>query len=110
MDKAVFVANLAQVKKRKILLIRVALSFLFVLLAGSMWMDRAHPHDRAWSAIKTVGTVGFASVVFLCITSVQRMARRLGLHCPHCGRSLSGPLSHRVVAGGTCYHCGNQVF
>jgi len=110
MDKAVFVANLAQVKKRKVLLIRVALSALFLLLVGSMWMDKAHPHDQARSAFKTVGTVGFAAVVFLCITSVQRMARRLGLHCPHCGRSLSGPLSRKVVAGGTCYHCGSQVF
>ena len=45
MDKQTFVANLLTVKKRKILLIRVALSILFVTLVAAMWMSKAHPHD-----------------------------------------------------------------
>jgi hypothetical protein len=36
--------------------------------------------------------------------------RRLGLHCPNCDRSLSGPLSRRVVESGNCSHCGAAIF
>jgi hypothetical protein len=49
-------------------------------------------------------------VVYACISAIQRLTRRLGLHCPHCNRSLSGPLSHRVVESGNCSHCGAAIF
>ncbi len=110
MHKDEFAANLAVVKKRKILMIRVALSILFVLLATSMYMNKVHPKDGVRSVFLAVCMVGYPAVVYLCITSVQRLGRRLGLHCPHCGRSLSGPLAHKVVESGTCLHCGNYVF
>ena len=55
MDKATFVANLAFVKKRKTLLYRIALIVLFMILAGSMYMSKAHPggamdHPSGWWA------------------------------------------------------------
>jgi DNA-directed RNA polymerase subunit RPC12/RpoP len=103
MDKEVFVTRLEAVKKRKILMIRVALSILFVTLITSVWVGKAHP-------FKTFSLLGYGIVVYACVAAVQRLTRRLGLHCPHCGRSLSGPLSHRVVASGNCSHCGSAIF
>ena len=110
MDKQVFVTNLETVKKRKILLIRVALSILFVTLVAAMWMSKAHPHDAVRTTFRTVSMLGYAMVVYACISAIQRLTRRLGLHCPHCNRSLSGPLSHRVVESGNCSHCGAAIF
>jgi hypothetical protein len=110
MEKLEFEANLAAVKERKILLLRVALSTLFVLLVTSMWIDKAHPHDGVRTVFKTVSLIGYPMVVFVCITAVQRMSRRLGLHCPHCDRSLSGPVGRKVLASDTCCHCGNRLF
>jgi DNA-directed RNA polymerase subunit RPC12/RpoP len=110
MDKDVFVANLKTVKERKILLLRVALSILFVTLVASVWVGKAHPHDAVQTTFKTFSMLGYAIVVYACVAAVQRMTRRLGLHCPHCGRSLSGPLSHRVVDSGNCSHCGSAIF
>jgi hypothetical protein len=110
MDKEAFVTNLEAVKKRKILLIRVALSILFVTLVASVWVGKAHPHDAVQTTFKTFSMLGYSMVVYACISAVQRMTRRLGLHCPHCDKSLSGPQSHRVVASGNCSHCGMAVF
>jgi len=110
MDKEAFVSNLEAVKKRKILLIRVALSILFVTLVTSVWVGKVHPHDAVQTTFKTISMLGYAMVVYACIAAVQRMTRRLGLHCPHCDKSLSGPQSHRVVASGNCSHCGMAVF
>ena len=110
MDKQLFIANLATVRRRKILLIRVVLSILFVLLVASMWLNKTHPHDRIHATFKTASSAGFLIVVFLAMTSMQRLTRRLGLHCPHCNRSLSGPLSHRAVTEETCFHCGRPLF
>lgn len=110
MDKDVLVSNLAAVKKRKILMIRVALSILFVTLVTSVWVGKVHPHDGVQTGFKIVSTLGFALVVFLCVSAVRRLTRRLGLLCPHCGRALSGPLSHRVVESGNCSHCGLAIF
>lgn len=109
MDKATFVANLAFVKKRKILLYRVALVALFALLATSMWMTKAHP-GSAMTTFRIIGTGAFGVLVFVLMTMVQRMNRRLGMHCPHCDRNLSGPLSRRVVESDTCVFCGNLLF
>jgi len=110
MDKDVFVTNLETVKKRKILLIRVALSILFVTLVASVWVGKVHPHDAVQTTFKTFSLLGYAVVVYACVAAVQRLTRRLGLHCPHCDRSLAGPQSHRVVASGNCSHCGMAVF
>ena len=110
MDKQVFVSNLEAVKKRKILLLRVALSILFVTLCTSVWMQKTHPHDAVRTTFKTFSLIGYGIVVYACVAAVQRMTRRLGLHCPHCNRSLSGPLSHRAVESGNCFHCGMAIF
>jgi len=110
MDKQAFVTNLEAVKKRKILLIRVALSILFVTLCTSMWMQKVHPNDGVRTTFKTFALLGYGIVVYACVAAVQRMTRRLGLHCPHCNRSLSGPQSHRVVESGNCSHCGLAIF
>jgi len=110
MDKQVFVTNLGMVKKRKILLIRVALSILFVTLLTSVYMNKVHPHDAIRTTFRTFSLLGYGMVVYACISAIQRLTRRLGLHCPHCNRSLSGPLSHRVVESGNCSHCGAAIF
>jgi len=91
-------------------MIRVALSILFVLLVAAMYVNKVHPHDGIRTVFRAVCLLGYPGVVYLCIASVQRQNRRLGLHCPHCGRSLSGPLSHSVAASGNCMHCGDIVF
>jgi len=110
MDKQVFLTNLEAVKRRKILLLRIALSILFVTLVASVWVTKVHPHDGVRTTFKTFSLLGYGIVVYACVTAVQRMTRRLGLHCPHCDRSLSGPLSHRVVESGNCSHCGMAIF
>jgi L-lactate permease len=110
MDKQLFVTNLEAVKQRKILLIRVALSILFVTLLTSVYMNKVHPHDAVRTTFKTFSLLGYGIVVYACVTAIQRMTKRLGLHCPHCGRSLSGPQSHRAVESGSCFHCGAAIF
>ena len=110
MDKQLFVENLEAVKKRKILLLRIALSCLFILLVTSVWIGKTHPHDAIRPTFKTFSIFGFMIVVYACVSAIQRMTRRLGLHCPHCNRSLSGPQSHQAVATETCTHCGNRIF
>ena len=110
MDKQTFVDNLETAKKRKILLLRIALSFLFVILVASMWIGKTHPHDAVRPAFKTFSILGFMAVVYLCVSAAQRLTRRLGLHCPHCSRSLAGPMSRQAVASETCTHCGMRIF
>jgi hypothetical protein len=110
MDKQLFVTNLEAVKKRKVLLLRIALSFLFIILVASMWLSKTHPHDAIRTTFKTFSILSFMIVVYACISAMQRMNKRLGLHCPHCNRSLAGPQSHRAVATETCFHCGNRIF
>jgi hypothetical protein len=73
-------------------------------------VGKVHPDDGVRTVFKTFSLLGYALVVFACVTAVQRLTRRLGLHCPHCGRSLSGPMSHRVVDSGNCSHCGMAIF
>jgi len=110
LDKNLFIANLTLVRKRKILLIRLALSLLFLTLVASMWLSKAPVTAGFRQTFKTVSTLGFGMVVYACVAAIGRMTRRLGLHCPHCQRSLAGPLSHRAVSAETCFHCGGSLF
>jgi hypothetical protein len=110
MDKQLFIDNLETVKRRKILLIRLSLSFLFIILVTSMWMSKAHPHDGLQSAFKTASMFGFMIVVYACVASIQRLGKRLGLHCPHCQRNLSGLPGQQSAASETCVHCGQRIF
>jgi hypothetical protein len=41
---------------------------------------------------------------------LQKMSRRLNLHCPSCNRNLSGPMSQRVLASDQCFQCGMRLF
>jgi len=110
LDKSLFIENLARVRKRKVLLLRLSLSLLFVILAASMWLSKAQVTDGFRHGYKTVSILVFGLVVYACVAAIARMTRRLGLHCPHCQRSLAGPLSHRAVASDTCFHCGMGLF
>ena len=110
MDKQGFIDNLNRHRRHKAFMIRIAMSVLFMALAGSMWMDKVHPHDGARTAYRAAAGVAVVVAVFLCLTAVQRLGRRLGLHCPHCDRSLSGPVGRKVLASDTCCHCGNRLF
>lgn len=110
MEKTTFVTNLALLRKRKILLIRVALSLLWLTLVAFMWLSKAHVSDGFRHVFKTGAILLFGSVVYACVAAMGSMARRLGLHCPHCQRSLAGPNSQRAVDNGTCFHCGMNLF
>jgi hypothetical protein len=108
--RADFVGRLDRLNRRKILLLRVALSCLFVLLLTSMWMTKAHPHDTVHSAFKAVSTLGFMAVVYACLASLQRLGRSLGLYCPHCGGRLTGVLGRKAALAEACVHCGQSLF
>jgi hypothetical protein len=110
MDKAQFVANLAFVKKRRTLLYRIALVVLFLILAATMWLSKTHPADHVHAVFKTASTVGYGILVFVFMTVTHRLGRRMGMHCPHCDRNLSGQQSRRVVETDTCVFCGNPLF
>jgi hypothetical protein len=110
LDKPTFVANLAFVKKRKILLYRIALGVLFVILATSMWLTKTHPGSTVMTAYRVGSTAVFGTLVFVFMSMVQRMNRAMGMHCPHCDRNLSGPAGRRAVETDTCAFCGNPLF
>jgi uncharacterized membrane protein YkgB len=110
MDKRTFVDRLEAVKRRKILLIRISLSVLFVILATSMWMSKAHPNDGVRPVFKSASIFGFMIVVYACVASLQRMGRRLGLQCPHCDARLTGLVGQKAAASETCFHCGQRLF
>jgi hypothetical protein len=109
-DRDVFVQNLGKVKHRKILLIRIGLSLLFIALIAFMWMSKSGVSSSLQWTLKTAATVFFAGLAFWFITLIQKMCRRLELHCPNCHRNLSGPLSHKVLESGQCFQCGVKLF
>jgi len=109
-DKQIFIDHLTTARKLKALLIRISLSLLFITLVASMWITKTQASGSLRQNFKTFSTVVIALVVYVCITIMQRTTRRLGLMCPHCNRPLSGAMSHKTVASGTCYHCGMDVF
>ena len=110
MDKQTFLQNLAQIRRRKILLIRIGMSLLFITLCTSMWLSktRISPEGMLW--FKGIAMVGFAALVYAFISVLQNLSRRLGLHCPNCKRNLSGPLSHKVISSDQCFQCGMKLF
>ena len=110
MDKQTFIQNLAQVRRRKILLIRIGMSLLFITLGTSMWLTRTRISPSGMLTFKGIAIAGFAGLVFWFITMLQNMGRRLGLHCPNCNRNLSGPQSQRVLASEQCFQCGMKLF
>jgi len=110
MDKQVFLQNLALVRRRKILLIRIGLSLLFITLCTSMWLSKTHISPRGLLIFKGIAIAGFAAMAYFFITMLQGLSQRLGLHCPNCHRNLSGPQSHKVVASDQCFQCGMKLF
>ena len=110
MDKPEFVANLNQVKQRKVLLLRIGLSLLFVTICGWMWLSKTAPGSSTLHGFKTIAIAVFAALAYGFLTHLQKLSRRLGLHCPSCNRNLSGPLSHKVVESGNCFQCGTKLF
>lgn len=109
-DKHVFTENLNQVRRRKILLIRIGLSLLFVTLCTSMWLTKTAITARGMLTFKVVAVMSFGGLVYAFITAMQRMSRCLGLYCPNCGRNLSGPMSRKVLASDQCFQCGMKLF
>jgi hypothetical protein len=110
MDKQVFVQNLDLIRRRKILLIRIGMSLLFVTLVTSMWLTKTDITPRGFLVFKGVAIAGFAALAYTFLTMLQKMSKRLGLHCPNCNRNLSGPLSHRVLSSDQCFQCGMKLF
>lgn len=110
MDRQVFTQNLQQAKRRKVLLLRIGLSCLFIAICTYMWLSKTAITPRTMLLFK-VGTIAFlAGLAYLFITMVQSLCRRLELHCPNCQRNLSGPLSHKTLESGHCFQCGMKLF
>ena len=110
MDKQVFIQNLEQVKRRKVLLMRIGLSLLFVTICAAAWMKKSQVNPQAMLTFKTIAIAVFAALAYTFVTMIQNMSRRLGLNCPNCNRSLSGPLSHKVLSSDQCFRCGTRLF
>lgn len=110
MDKQTFIQNLELVRRRKVLLLRIGLSLLFITLCTSMWLTKTSITPRGMLIFKGVAIAGFAGLAYTFISMLQNMSRRLGLYCPGCNRNLSGPLSHKVLSSDQCFQCGMKLF
>jgi hypothetical protein len=110
MDKQLFIQNLEEVRRRKILLIRIGMSLLFITLCTAMWLSKTRISANGLLMFKGVAIAGFAGLVYGFLTMLQNLSRRLGLHCPNCNRNLSGPQSHRVLSSEQCFQCGMKLF
>ena len=110
MEKSTFVANLAVLRRRKILLIRLCLSLLWVILVAFMWLSKAQVGGGFRYGFRTAAILALGGAVYASLVAIGRLTRRLGLHCPQCDRSLGGPQSSNVVRSGSCFHCGADLF
>jgi hypothetical protein len=110
MDKQVFLQNLELVRRRKALYIRLGASLLFITLCTSMWLTKTSISPRGFLLFKGAAIACFAALAYGFITRIQKLCKRLGLHCPGCNRNLSGPQSPRVLASGQCHQCGMKLF
>jgi hypothetical protein len=110
LEKPTFVTNLAVLRKRKILLIRLCLALLWVILVAFMWLSKAHVGAGFRYGFKTSAILALAGVVYASVAAIGRLTRSLGLNCPQCDRSLGGPQSANAVRSGTCFHCGADLF
>lgn len=110
MDKQTFIAHLTQIKRRKVLFIRIGASLLFVTLSTSMWLSKTAISPQGMQWFKWIAIAGFAALVYGFIVMLQKMSKRLELHCPSCHRNLSGPLSQKVLASDQCPQCGMRLF
>lgn len=110
MDKQVFLQNLLQLQRRKVLLMRIGLSLLFVTLIASVWLKKHHIDPQSLLIYKSIAIGVFAAMAYAFVTVIQSMARRLGLNCPKCGKNLSGPLANKVLSSEQCFRCGTRLF
>ena len=110
MDKQTFIQNLAQAKRRKILLLRIGLSLLFITLCTSIYLTKTHTSPEGMWIFKAIVIAVLALVAYTFVSMIQNMCRRLGLYCPNCKRNLSGPLSGKVLASDSCFQCGTKLF
>jgi hypothetical protein len=110
MDKQVFLQNLVLVRRKKALYIRIGMSLLFITLCTSMWLTKTSISPSGFLLFKGIAIAGFAALAYAFILQIQKLCRRLELHCPGCNRNLSGPQSHRVLASGQCFQCGMKLF
>ncbi len=110
MDRQLFTNNLQLAKRRKILLLRIGLSLLFITLCTSMWLSKTPITPRSMLVFKVGAIAFFAGLAYTFITMIQKFCRRLDLYCPNCNRNLSGPMSHKTLESGECYQCGMRLF
>jgi hypothetical protein len=110
MDKQAFLQNLDLVRRKKALYIRIGMSLLFITLVTSMWLTKTSIGPRGFLLFKGTAIAGFAALAYVFLTRIQKLCKRLDLHCPGCSRNLSGPQSQRVLASGQCFQCGMKLF
>lgn len=109
MDRQVFTQNLQTAQRRKILLLRIGLSCLFVAICATMWLSKTAITPRGMLLFKGGLIAFFGGLAYVLITLVQKTCRRLDLYCPNCNRNLSGPLRHKVLDSGECFQCGMKL-
>ena len=95
----------------------VVLSGVFGWFALLGWLDvRIHQEvptiaDHEVAAIAVVGPYILGPIVLLILAFVfsNRLARRLGLLCPHCGTLTPLSLRNTIITGGRCTNCGTAI-
>lgn len=110
MDRQVFTQNLQTAMRKKILLLRIGLSCLFVAICVTMWLSKTSITPRGMLLFKGGLIVFFAGLVYALVTLVQKTCRRLDLYCPSCNRNLSGPVRQKILDSGLCSQCGMKLF
>lgn len=110
MEKQAFLQNLLQVRRKKILFIRIGMSLLFITLCTAMWLTKTSISRNGMLLFKGIAIAGLAALAYTFVSRLQKMTKRLGLHCPNCNRNLSGPMSHKVISSEQCFQCGMKLF
>ena len=80
------------------------------LVAGLLWVDARLDHRNATLVIVFTAILGPIALIILALVYSNRLARRLGLVCPHCGAFTSSSLRTAVLVHGRCKKCERSVF
>jgi hypothetical protein len=66
-----------------------------------------------WLALNWLLSIMIVVPVYLMVVTLEypsRLARRLGLACPHCGALTSGSLRPSVLSEGRCRKCAKSLY
>jgi len=82
----------------------------FLIFYKKMESLAASDHEIFIVGASTLATLAiFAAIVFVLVNRIKKQTKDLGLVCPECGKSLTAPFSHVVMAAGRCGNCGAVI-